>query len=181
MEGIFKNAFINSKNLDFSFFINLAIQAEISWNELENILEDLTPTLDKSKELNKVFLKELKSIHSQKKSFIFETKTDELAKESEDEEYEEFDNETVENEPNDDEGNEDQNETDNESTELEENPENEPDKGQNEYSSESTEFEVTHKIEPNSSDSQIDYFEPDEKEDGEHEDTDNESSEFDQN
>ena len=138
MEGLYKNAFINSKNFDFSFFINLALQAEISWDELENILEDLTPTLDKSKELNKVFLTELRSIHSQKKSLDFETKLDELTKESEDEEYEEFDSETLENEPNDDEGNEDQNETANEITVCEDNPEYEHDKVQNDPSNEST-------------------------------------------
>ena len=179
MEGMYKNAFINSKNLDFSFFINLAIQAEISWNELENILEDLTPTLDKSKELNKVFLKELKIIQSQKKSLDFDTKTNELAKQSEDEEYEEFDSETVENEPNDDDGNEDQNETSNESTEIDEN--SEKDKGQNEPSNDSSEFEENHEMEPNYSDSEIDFIEPDDEESQEDEVTDNESSEFDQN
>ena len=90
---------MQSNSLDFSYFIKLALQTEISWTELEAILEDLTPTLDKSKELNKVFLNELKSIHSQKESLNSETKKDELTNETVDEEYEEFDSETTEIEP----------------------------------------------------------------------------------
>ena len=55
-----------SGNINFSYLINAALQAEITWDALEDLLEDLTPTLDKSKQLNKVFLNELKSLHSQK-------------------------------------------------------------------------------------------------------------------
>ena len=66
MEGLYKNAFINSNNLNFSLFINLALQTEISWNELEIILEDLTPTLEKSKELKHKVLSTSFSILMQK-------------------------------------------------------------------------------------------------------------------
>ena len=73
MEGIYKKALINLEFVNFSYFIKLAIQSEISWIDLENILEDLTPTLDKSKQLNKVFLNEFKALQSQKSEAIFNT------------------------------------------------------------------------------------------------------------
>ena len=66
MEEIYKKALIKSQNVNFSYFINLAISAQITWTELGNILEDLTPSLEKSRQLNKVFLKEFEVLHSQK-------------------------------------------------------------------------------------------------------------------
>ena len=66
MEEIYKRALIKSQNVNFSHFINMALNSEISWIELGNILEDLTPTFEKSKKLNKVFLKEFEALHSQK-------------------------------------------------------------------------------------------------------------------
>ena len=68
MENIFRNALIKSENVDFSYFIKLALHAEISWNELEDILDNLTSTFEKSKQLNKVFLNELKSLQTSKLS-----------------------------------------------------------------------------------------------------------------
>ena len=75
MENIFRNALIKSKNVDFSYFIDLALQAEISWTELEKILDNLTSTFEKSKQLNKVFLNELKSLQSQRVSVALETES----------------------------------------------------------------------------------------------------------
>ena len=66
MEEIYKGALIKSQNVNFSHFINMALNSEISWIELGNILEDLTPTFEKSKKLNKVFLKEFEALQSQK-------------------------------------------------------------------------------------------------------------------
>ena len=74
MENIFRNALIKSENVDFSYFINLAFQSELSWNELEDILDNLTSTFEKSKQLNKVLLNELKS--SQTLKVLLNTETD---------------------------------------------------------------------------------------------------------
>ena len=71
MDGIYKKALINLEVVNFSYFIKLAMQSEISWIDLENIFEDLTPTLEKSKQLNKVFLKEFQALQSQKSETIF--------------------------------------------------------------------------------------------------------------
>ena len=68
MKNIFRNALMKSENVDFSYFIKLALQSEISWNELEDILDNLTSTFEKSKQLNKVFLNELKSLQTSKLS-----------------------------------------------------------------------------------------------------------------
>ena len=66
MEKVYKKALIKAQYVNFSYFINLAISAQISWTELGNILEDLTPSIEKSKQLNKVLLKEFEVLHSQK-------------------------------------------------------------------------------------------------------------------
>ena len=66
MEEIYKKALLKAQNVNFSYFINLAISAKITWTELGNILEDLTPSIEKSKQLNKVLLKEFEVLHSQK-------------------------------------------------------------------------------------------------------------------
>ena len=73
MENIFENALIKSEKVDFSYFINLALQAEISWKDLEDILNNLTSTFEKSKQLNKVLLNELKSLQTQRISITLET------------------------------------------------------------------------------------------------------------
>ena len=75
MEGIYKKALINLEVVNFSYFIQLAMQSEISWIDLENIFEDLTPTLEKSKQLNKVFLKEFQALQSLKNETICNNET----------------------------------------------------------------------------------------------------------
>ena len=108
MEGIYKKALIKSQNVNFSFFINMALNSEITWIELGNILEDLTPTFDKSKQLNKVFLKEFEALQSLRIESIQENgldsfgNDDKFVKDEElyehDEEYDESlgDNEMIE-------------------------------------------------------------------------------------
>ena len=61
MESYLKDALNQSEKVNFRYFIKLAIQKEITWNALEDLLNDLTPTLIKSKHLNKALLKELQN------------------------------------------------------------------------------------------------------------------------
>ena len=49
----------NQVELDHKYFISLALKNEIAWSALKFIIEGLTPTLEKSKEVNKFLLKEL--------------------------------------------------------------------------------------------------------------------------
>ena len=49
--------------LNFEYFITMATQDKISWDTLIVFLEDLTPTLDKSKQANIVLVKELQKMH----------------------------------------------------------------------------------------------------------------------
>ena len=69
MEKVYKKALIKAQYVNFSYFINLAISAKITWTELGNILDDLTPSLEKSKQLNKVLLKEFEVLNSQKMEY----------------------------------------------------------------------------------------------------------------
>ena len=46
--------------VDFRYFIYLAFDNKLSWDSLESLLEELSPTLAMSKQLNKILLKELK-------------------------------------------------------------------------------------------------------------------------
>ena len=57
----------NKPEIDFRYFISLALCKEMSWNALGNLLEDLTQTLSKSKELNKILLEELQASEESKK------------------------------------------------------------------------------------------------------------------
>ena len=82
MDGIYKKALINLEVVNFSYFIKLAMQSEISWIDLENIFEDLTPTLEKSKQLNKVFLKEFQALQSQKSETIFDSENHSILNDS---------------------------------------------------------------------------------------------------
>ena len=50
--------------VDFKYFLQLAIHQEMSWAMLGVLLNNLTPTLDKSKQLIKILLKELQAAHS---------------------------------------------------------------------------------------------------------------------
>ena len=61
MESFLKDALNQSEKVNFEYFIRLAIQKEITWNALEDLFDDLTPTLIKSKQLNKALLKELQN------------------------------------------------------------------------------------------------------------------------
>ena len=61
MESFLKDALNQSEKVNFKYFIKLAIQKEITWNALEGLFDDLTPTLIKSKQLNKALLEELQN------------------------------------------------------------------------------------------------------------------------
>ena len=50
-------------NLDFEYFITMAMQNKISWDTLLVFLDNLTSTLGKSKELIAVLVKELHKMH----------------------------------------------------------------------------------------------------------------------
>ena len=50
--------------VDFRYFISLALEKKISWRSLPSILEDFIPTLEKSKEVIGVLLKELQKLQS---------------------------------------------------------------------------------------------------------------------
>ena len=49
--------------VQFDYFISLALQNNLPWNSLTLILDDLTPTLSKSKDVVKVLLEELQRLH----------------------------------------------------------------------------------------------------------------------
>ena len=46
-------------------FINMALKNTISWKALNILLDELTPTFDKSKQLNRILLKELEKVQNQ--------------------------------------------------------------------------------------------------------------------
>ena len=51
--------------VDFRYFISLALQNKLGWQSLPSILSDFTPTLQDSKEVIEVLLKELEKLHSE--------------------------------------------------------------------------------------------------------------------
>ena len=53
----------NQVEIDHKYFITLALQNKIAWGALPVIIEGLTPTLEKSKEVNKFLLQELEKYH----------------------------------------------------------------------------------------------------------------------
>ena len=53
----------NQVEYDHKYFISLALQNKIAWGAMPIIIEGLTPTLDKSKEVNRFLLKELEKFH----------------------------------------------------------------------------------------------------------------------
>ena len=55
----------NSNERNMKCFINMALKKTISWKVLSILLEELTPTFDKSKQLNRILLKELEKVQSQ--------------------------------------------------------------------------------------------------------------------
>ena len=56
-----------NRQMDFEYFINFALDDQISWEVLETFLDDHSITLPKSKELNKILLEKLKQLHARLK------------------------------------------------------------------------------------------------------------------
>ena len=52
-----------NRQMDFEYFINFALDDQISWEVLEIFLNDHSITLQRSKELNKILLEQLKQLH----------------------------------------------------------------------------------------------------------------------
>ena len=77
MESFLKDALNQSEKVNFEYFIRLAIQKEITWNALEDLFDDLTPTLIKSKQLNKALLKELQNQNQNLAQVEFQQDNDE--------------------------------------------------------------------------------------------------------
>ena len=50
--------------VDYSYFIKMALEKKITWNMLAFFLNDLTPTLEKSKQVIEILLKELQMLQS---------------------------------------------------------------------------------------------------------------------
>ena len=53
----------NQVELNHKYFITLALKNKIDWSALKFIIESLTPTLEKSKEVNRFLLEELGKFH----------------------------------------------------------------------------------------------------------------------
>ena len=51
--------------VDFRYFISLALNNKLAWQSLPSILSDFTPTVEDSKEVIEVLLKELEKLHSE--------------------------------------------------------------------------------------------------------------------
>ena len=51
------------KDTDFRYFINFALNDQISWEVLGIFLDDFTSDLSKSKDLNKILLEQLRQLH----------------------------------------------------------------------------------------------------------------------
>ena len=64
-ENLVGNIIGSQVNVDFGYFICLALQSKLSWRLLPSILDDFTPTLETSKKVIEVLLKELKALHLQ--------------------------------------------------------------------------------------------------------------------
>ena len=64
-EKLVVNVIGSQVNVDFGYFISLALQSKLSWRLLPSILADFTPTLETSKKVIEVLLKELKALHLQ--------------------------------------------------------------------------------------------------------------------
>ena len=61
-------------NVDSKYLIELATQNKMSWKTLEMLLEDLIPTLAKSKQVIKLLIQELQTLHSKLKGKHFSIK-----------------------------------------------------------------------------------------------------------
>ena len=84
MESYLKDALNQSEKVNFKYFIKLAIKKEITWKALEDLFDDLTPTLIKSKQLNKALLKELQNQNQNLAQVEFKSK---LFQQDNDEEF----------------------------------------------------------------------------------------------
>ena len=70
-----------NQEMDFRYFINFALNGELSWKVLAVFLDDLTPDLSKAKELNKILLEELEKQQGKSKTM---QDNDEKSEENED-------------------------------------------------------------------------------------------------
>ena len=61
----------NSSASKIKLLVNMALKGEISWINLTSLMDDLTPTLKKSKKVNKILLKELETLQSKLKEKQF--------------------------------------------------------------------------------------------------------------
>ena len=77
----------NTKDCGFSRLegvITMALKNEISWKMLDLLLEELTPTLEKSKQVIKILLKELEKLLSISQDQGIEQKTEAFDDQQED-------------------------------------------------------------------------------------------------
>ena len=63
---------------NFKYFIDFALNDQISWNVLEIVLDDHSKTLPKSRELNKILLQQLKHFHKGSKKIQIRKDVDEF-------------------------------------------------------------------------------------------------------
>ena len=60
-----QNGFLEDRpEVDFKYFISLAVKKKLSWDSVLNILDEMSPTLFLSKQLNCILLQELKESQS---------------------------------------------------------------------------------------------------------------------
>ena len=52
----------NGTKTDFSYFVRMALQKNIPWESLAMILKDLTPTMDETRQVIGILLKELETL-----------------------------------------------------------------------------------------------------------------------
>ena len=67
------NIYKGTKN-DFSYFVDMALQNRMPWKTLASLLTDLAPTLNDTREVISILLKELEALKStlQKKDELLE-------------------------------------------------------------------------------------------------------------
>ena len=68
---------------DFSYFVNMALEDRLPWKTFTMLLNDVAPTLNETREIISLLLKELESLH-----LAFQEKHDELMKYQENNETE---------------------------------------------------------------------------------------------
>ena len=60
---------------EFSYYVSKALQNRMPWKTLAMLLNDVAPTLDETREIISILLKELETLH-----FLFQEKQEELKK-----------------------------------------------------------------------------------------------------